>query len=207
MTTEVVRPRKAQAPTGSGLRTSPAMVDRKIESNCHAWAVTSTGFGTKKRTMRPMEIESRKGIGFAPWRIVGRGSDLDGGDGDGGGDELAWIGKWGFEKGLKVEGLEGKEKDWEIDGIEREDGLHGREDWDLKMGCGRRWSKTVDEGVESEWSAKLSIGTTQNNNNGSNKQMSDEFVRFFFWGCYLSLTYVVFGVTNVFYLVLFIKGK
>lgn len=38
---------------------------------------------------------------------MGRGC---GGDG-GGGDEFAWIGKWGFEKGLKVEALEGKEKD------------------------------------------------------------------------------------------------
>lgn len=33
---EVVRPMNAQAPTGRGLRTRPAMVERKIESNCHA---------------------------------------------------------------------------------------------------------------------------------------------------------------------------
>lgn len=33
---EAVSPRKAQAPTGRGLRTSPAMVERKMESNCQA---------------------------------------------------------------------------------------------------------------------------------------------------------------------------
>jgi hypothetical protein len=33
---DVVSPIKAQAPTGNGLRTSPAMVERNIASNCHA---------------------------------------------------------------------------------------------------------------------------------------------------------------------------
>lgn len=66
VTMEAVRPRKAQAPTGKGLKTRPATVDRKIESNCHAWRVTSGGLGTRKRTTRPIEIEIRKGIGFAP---------------------------------------------------------------------------------------------------------------------------------------------
>lgn len=34
--TEAVRPRKAQAPTGRGLRIRPAMVERNMESSCHA---------------------------------------------------------------------------------------------------------------------------------------------------------------------------
>lgn len=64
--TEVVRPRKAHAPTGSGLRTRPAMVEAKMESNCQACGVTSGGLGTTKRTMRPMERETINGITFAP---------------------------------------------------------------------------------------------------------------------------------------------
>ncbi len=35
VTMEVVRLRKAQAPTGRGLRTRPEMVEMKMESNCH----------------------------------------------------------------------------------------------------------------------------------------------------------------------------
>lgn len=66
VTTEAVRPKKAHAPTGNGLRTRPAIVERKMERSCHASGVTSTGLGTKKRTMRPMEMEMMKGIGFAP---------------------------------------------------------------------------------------------------------------------------------------------
>lgn len=45
---EAVRPRKAQAPTGRGLRTRPAMVERKIESNCQASVVSSGGLGINK---------------------------------------------------------------------------------------------------------------------------------------------------------------
>lgn len=77
VTMEDVRPRKAQAPTGNGLRTRPAMVDRKMASNCQACGETSTGLGTKKRTTRPMAMEMMKGMGLAPrggsgggWRVV-----------------------------------------------------------------------------------------------------------------------------------------
>lgn len=66
VTMVVVRPKRAQAPTGNGERTSPAMVETKIERSCHACAVTSTGFGTTKRTSRPIAIESAKGTIFAP---------------------------------------------------------------------------------------------------------------------------------------------
>lgn len=62
----VVRPKKAQAPTGKGLRTRPAMVERKIESNCHACEVTSRGFGIKNRTIKPIEMERIKGRSLAP---------------------------------------------------------------------------------------------------------------------------------------------
>lgn len=66
VTIVVVRPKRAQAPTGNGERTSPAMVETKIERSCHACAVTSTGFGTMKRTSKPIAIESAKGTIFAP---------------------------------------------------------------------------------------------------------------------------------------------
>ena len=66
VTMEAVRARKAQAPTGNGLRTRPAMVDRKMASNCQACGVTSTGLGTKKRTAMPMAMEMMKGMGLAP---------------------------------------------------------------------------------------------------------------------------------------------
>nr|GMC89662.1 hypothetical protein VITISV_043636 [Ipomoea batatas] len=67
--TEVVSPRKAQAPTGKGLRTRPAMVERKMASNCHAWGETSGGLGMAKRTRRPIATEIIKGMGFAPWGL------------------------------------------------------------------------------------------------------------------------------------------
>lgn len=62
----VVRPIRAHAPTGNGDRTRPAMVETKIARSCHACAVTSTGFGTTKRTSKPIAIESAKGTIFAP---------------------------------------------------------------------------------------------------------------------------------------------
>lgn len=66
VTIEVVRPRKAHAPTGNGLKTRPAIVERKIERSCHACGETSTGLGTRKRRMRPMEMEITKGSSLAP---------------------------------------------------------------------------------------------------------------------------------------------
>jgi len=66
VTIEAVRPMKAQAPTGRGLRTRPAIVERKIESNCQPCGVTPSGTGTANRRIRPTEIERIRGISFAP---------------------------------------------------------------------------------------------------------------------------------------------
>lgn len=95
---EVVRPKKAQAPTGKGLKTRPAIVDIKIESNCQACGVTSMGLGTKNLIIRPTATEKNKGMSFAPWgfeSVIGRGvAD----------DEMGGIGLWvlmGFGRELK----------------------------------------------------------------------------------------------------------
>lgn len=66
VTMEVVRPKNAHAPTGKGLKTRPVIVDKKMAKSCQAWSVTSTGMGIRKRTMRPIEIEMRKGRSLAP---------------------------------------------------------------------------------------------------------------------------------------------
>lgn len=62
----VVSPNKAQAPTGNGERTSPAIVETKIDKSCHACGVTSIGFGITKRTSSPIASERVKGMSFAP---------------------------------------------------------------------------------------------------------------------------------------------
>ncbi|KAL4362929.1 hypothetical protein GQ457_04G003810 [Hibiscus cannabinus] len=78
VTIEAVRPMKAHAPTGKGLKTKPAIVDKKMARSCHACGVTSMGLGTRKRTMRPIETERNKGNSLAP---CGGGGEvvLDGG--------------------------------------------------------------------------------------------------------------------------------
>ncbi|KAK8518943.1 hypothetical protein V6N12_012178 [Hibiscus sabdariffa] len=78
VTIEAVRPMKAHAPTGKGLKTKPAIVDKKMARSCHACGVTSMGLGTRKRTMRPIETERNKGKSLAP---CGGGGEvvLDGG--------------------------------------------------------------------------------------------------------------------------------
>ena len=166
---DVVRPKNAQAPTGNGLKTRPAIVDKKIDSNCQAWSVTSTGFGTKKRKMRPIEIEITKGMILTPCEA--------GGDAGGGEDEEeAWIDlydMWGLDRGLsKVKALEGKRENWRMgdggfdlrDSFEGELGLNWRENWDFElMGRERRDKEEREkeaEEVENEWSARLSIGAT-----------------------------------------------
>lgn len=67
VTIEAVTPRNAQAPTGSGLRTRPEMVEIKMARSCHDWGVSSGGLGTAKRRIRPTEIEMISGIGLAPF--------------------------------------------------------------------------------------------------------------------------------------------
>lgn len=66
VTVHVVRPRNAHAPSGSGLRMRPDIVEMNMESKFHACGVISLGFGTRKRRMRPVEMETMSGIGFAP---------------------------------------------------------------------------------------------------------------------------------------------
>lgn len=116
MIIEVVRPRNAQAPTGRGLRTRPAIVDKKIDSNCHACGETSGGFGTKNRTISPTATERNKGTNFAPCGScsVAETSATD---------EIGGIGLWvlvGFGRGLKRNGL-GVTKDgnWPWRGCDR----------------------------------------------------------------------------------------
>lgn len=66
VTIEAVRPMKAQAPTGRGLRTRPAIVDRKIERSCQPCGVTPSGTETANRRIRPTERERIRGTSFAP---------------------------------------------------------------------------------------------------------------------------------------------
>uniref|UniRef100_A0A0A9FIH0 PDCT1 n=1 Tax=Arundo donax TaxID=35708 RepID=A0A0A9FIH0_ARUDO len=71
--TAAVSPRKAQAPTGSGPSTSPAMVERKMERSCHARRLTSAGRGARNRTARPTAREMTSGTSFAPAAAGGAG--------------------------------------------------------------------------------------------------------------------------------------
>lgn len=166
MRMEVVRPRKAQAPTGSGLRTRPAMVERKMERSCHAWAVTSGGFGTAKRTRRPIERERIKGTSLAPCG-AGSGTELSFLEEEGGNGEVG-----GFGRGLKRKDLrdllrrgkrgDDRRREWEEE-MRRRGGVGLEEEMDLEReswGRDRRWCKEILEDGEKmvgEWSAKLSI--------------------------------------------------
>ena len=66
VTIEAVRPMKAQAPTGSGLSTRPAIVERKMERSCQPCGVRPSGRGTANRRIRPTERERIRGRSFAP---------------------------------------------------------------------------------------------------------------------------------------------
>lgn len=102
VTMVVVRPRKAQAPTGNGDKTSPAMVERNIEKSCHACGVTSSGLGIKKRTIKPIASESTKGTIFAPCNSSFGDSVIEFSSFD----DDAENGLTGFTIGVKMEGLE-----------------------------------------------------------------------------------------------------
>ena len=67
VTTVVERPKNAHAPTGSGVKTSPVIVDRKIASNVHACGFTPPGQGIKKFTTTPTAIEIAVAPSFAPF--------------------------------------------------------------------------------------------------------------------------------------------
>lgn len=89
---EAVRPRKAQAPTGSGLKTRPATVERKMARSCQAWGESSGGLGIRKQRIRPTERERMRGRILAP--CGGRWDWVVGGAGGGGEEEeeAAWMG-------------------------------------------------------------------------------------------------------------------
>ena len=146
---EVARPRKAQAPTGNGFNTSPAMVERNMDSSCQACIDTSTGFGTKNRTIKPMDNEIMRGIILAPL-----GDTATGG---GGGEGEAWIGRgraWSFGDGFELKRARGERR---CEGGDRrlrsgrgeaEDGrmLTGV----LREGCDLRSKERREEGEKEE---------------------------------------------------------
>ena len=51
--TVTVSAMKAQAPTGAGLMTRPVTVEQKMAKRDHAWGVSTSGTGRRKRTARP----------------------------------------------------------------------------------------------------------------------------------------------------------
>ncbi|KAD1833306.1 hypothetical protein E3N88_42232 [Mikania micrantha] len=152
----VVRPNRAHAPTGNGDRTSPAMVETKIDKSCHACGVTSTGFGIANRINKPMAIERVKGRIFAPcdWGVLGSVIEVTVVD--------AEMGLRGFVFGLKMEGLMEVLKNRAVDGGDRR--RRGKLGFFVAEACGgdlgrrrdRRWREGGRRAVEK--TAEDSIG-------------------------------------------------
>mmetsp|Transcript_66 Transcript_66/g.343 ORF Transcript_66/g.343 Transcript_66/m.343 type:complete len:218 (-) Transcript_66:29-682(-) len=67
VTTHMERPQKAHAPTGRGVSTSPAMVERKMARSVHAWGRTPAGQGMTNFTTNPTATERSAGTIFAPF--------------------------------------------------------------------------------------------------------------------------------------------
>ena len=67
VTTAVVRPMKAHAPTGNGESTSPLIVDKKMLNNAHACGTTASGRGTRKFNTNPTPTETANGTNAAPF--------------------------------------------------------------------------------------------------------------------------------------------
>lgn len=67
VTTVSVRQTNAQAPTGKGLRMSPATVAMKMARRDQALGATARGFGTAKRSMRPRVTQMKRGSGLTPF--------------------------------------------------------------------------------------------------------------------------------------------
>lgn len=101
--TVAVRPRKAQAPTGSGLRTRPATVERKMARSCQAWEEREMGFGIRNWRDRPMERESMRGriLGPCGWDSVGGGEEEE--------EAAAWMGFFLWRREIR----EGEERERE----------------------------------------------------------------------------------------------
>lgn len=67
VTTHVERPQKAHAPTGKGVRTRPAMVERKMARRVHASGTTPAGQGMTNLTTRPRAMDRTAGVILAPF--------------------------------------------------------------------------------------------------------------------------------------------
>lgn len=143
VTIVVVRPRNAHAPPGRGLSTRPAIVERKIASNCQAWSETWGGLGTKNRRIRPIEIEIKRGMILALWgcfffddsvaagSVISEAEDLIG----------LWVLMMGFGRGAKRRGLvvRREKEEMEMGRREIDGGDLGR--W----GRWRRWKERREE--------------------------------------------------------------
>lgn len=104
MTTAIVKQKIDHAPTGKGLRISPATVVMKIASNCHALVVTCFGLGTAKRIIMPIDIEATKGMNLAPCQdsMSDPAGGGGGGDGGGGGGNEQCRGESDDEEGMDI---------------------------------------------------------------------------------------------------------
>ena len=66
-----VADKNAQAPTGSGSRTNPAIVDTKMDNRAHPCRVIPAGVGTRKFNIKPNDTHVTRGKIFAPGQPVG----------------------------------------------------------------------------------------------------------------------------------------
>ena len=67
VTTVVLSPMNAHAPTGSGVKTKPVMVLRKMARSVHACGATAVGHGSRNCTARPTPTESAAACSLAPF--------------------------------------------------------------------------------------------------------------------------------------------
>ncbi|GAB2229280.1 hypothetical protein Droror1_Dr00023418 [Drosera rotundifolia] len=77
VSTEAPRPRRAQAPRGSGCVMMAMIVARNMESSCHAGLVSPAGVGTSQSTI-PVARDANSGLRAAPWSAGFVGGPTDG---------------------------------------------------------------------------------------------------------------------------------
>ena len=77
VTTAVVNPRNAHAPTGNGDKTKPATVAKKIDSKFQACGTTPSGLGTTKQTNKPKPTDIAAAFKFAPFQTNSEDEPLD----------------------------------------------------------------------------------------------------------------------------------
>ena len=90
-----VRQQRAQAPTGRGSRTRPAIVVQKIENSVQDCGVSDNGHGTRNCIAAPMEIAPKARPTLIPPLVAGSGDE--GGDGGRGG---RWL--FNAEEGISA---------------------------------------------------------------------------------------------------------